>query len=144
MKSDLSKVNVGDCIWTVQLGWAEVIEFDMYGEYPIYVKNKYGRFMRFTVDGKLHKHDLYPSAFIEPLKGFNAPPKPYIPKKGDKVLVATSKRHPWLRRYFSHIDKITGKYCCFVGGKDEWSSNGEIGSWDYCKKWEENIERNCA
>jgi len=136
MKSDLSKVNVGDWIWTIKLDWAEVVDIDHNEEYPICVKTKRGRIASYMLDGRLDACDMYPSAFIKPLEGFDAKPKPCVFKKGDKVLVSIGRNHPWLKRYFSHIGGIEGKYCCFVGGKDEWTSNGKTDAWDYCKKWE--------
>ena len=38
MKSDLSKVKVGDKIWTIQEGWTNVETRTEYFEYPISTK----------------------------------------------------------------------------------------------------------
>ena len=60
MKSDLSKVEVGDKIWTIQDGWIEVTSIERDVNYQILThRNSY------TIDGKILKHHKYPSAFLE-------------------------------------------------------------------------------
>ena len=60
MKSDLSKVEVGDKIWTIQDGWIEVTSIERDVNYQILTnKNSY------TIDGKILKRHKYPSAFLE-------------------------------------------------------------------------------
>lgn len=47
MKSDLSKVKVGDKIWTIQSGWTEVIQINEKTDYPIRTEED-----SYTFDGK--------------------------------------------------------------------------------------------
>ena len=138
MKNDLSGVKVGDYVWTIQSGWCVVLKNNSLLENTVYLKpsikpdfpNYY-----YTLDGKFYPDDTYPSAFLEPPACFNAEPKPCKFKKGDRVLVSNVGK-PELKRYFSHKNS-SGKYSCFIGGQDEWTSNGVTSAWDYCKAWED-------
>ena len=58
MKSDLSKVKVGDRIWTVQDGWVKVKSVNHSSYYPIFDGNS-----SFTLDGKFSRSHHHPSAF---------------------------------------------------------------------------------
>jgi hypothetical protein len=58
MKSDLSKVQVGDRIWTIQQGWVTVESVDYHETYPISAGNQCH-----TIDGKHRTSDTFPSAF---------------------------------------------------------------------------------
>lgn len=49
--------------------------------------------------------------------------------KGDKVIV--NNGYHTERRYFSHVEN--GRYWCFIGGKDEWASKGQVTSWRSCE-----------
>lgn len=129
MKNDLETVNVGDWIWTIKFDWVMVLEVDHSEPYAIRTSCD-----SYTIDGKYDRSDKYPSAFTEPPECFNAPPKPRVFKRGDRVLVRDNSYTPWKRRYFSHQEK--GKFYCFLGG-DEWSSGGELVEWDECKPWAE-------
>jgi hypothetical protein len=60
MKSDLSKVKVGDRIFTIEEGWVNVISIDDTDKYPIETEN-----YTYTIDGKVNIGDKYPSAFLE-------------------------------------------------------------------------------
>lgn len=60
MKSDLSKVKVGDKIWTIQEDWTEVIGIENGSTHPINTK-----ITSYMLDGKRHKHDKHASAFTE-------------------------------------------------------------------------------
>jgi len=59
MKSDLSKVKVGDSIWTIQEGWTEVKDNKNNAYYPI--RTEYNCY---TLDGKSSTDDQHPSAFL--------------------------------------------------------------------------------
>lgn len=97
MKNDLSSVNVGDWIWTIQGGWVKVEKVLDDTRYAIVTKNE-----SYTTAGKCVYSDTYPSAFTEPPSGFNAEPKPCEFKKGDKVLVRDFNNTRWCRRYFGY------------------------------------------
>jgi len=58
MKSDLSKVKVGDSIWTIQKGNVKVIRIDNDG-YPVVTES-----ISYSKDGKVWTSDQYPSAFL--------------------------------------------------------------------------------
>jgi len=60
MKSDLSKLKVGDSIWTIQEGNTKVVDIVKNDDYPIKTKKGSG----LTLDGKYFNTDLYPSAFL--------------------------------------------------------------------------------
>ncbi len=135
MNSDLSNVQVGDYIWTIQKGWKEVVEVLRNSDYPIHVDDEC-----YTLDGKYNGCDEYPSAFTEPPAEFNAGPKPSRFKKGDKVLVRDHANVPWRRRYFAGEKPNRyhkQKFGTFIDGADEWSSKGQVRYWKFCKPWVE-------
>jgi len=133
--SDLSKVKVGDWIYTLN-GWERVDDILTHSDYPIRTAHE-----SYTYTGKRQVANIHPSAWIRPPAYFNAPPRPQSEpefKKGDRVLVRDNENEQWVKRYFSHYvltDNL--QYRCFIDGKDEWASNGRIMGWKYCKKWEE-------
>ena len=135
MNSDLSKVKVGDWIWTIQDGWIKIIAVTDGGDFPILTD-----FSHYSLDGKHSIDDKHPSAFVEPPECFNPGPKPCEFVKGQRVLVRNGKE--LYRRYFSHMGRQTGFYCCFIGGRDEWSSHGVTESWKECIAREEDDENN--
>ena len=129
MENDLSKVGVGDYIWTIREGWTEVISIEeLTSSYPITTIKE-----RYTRQGLYHQSDVAPSAFIEPPDFYKeyAEHKPCEFKKGDKVLVNNASK----RRYFSHKGKKL--FYCFNNGADEWSSRGETSAWGSIEKWKE-------
>jgi hypothetical protein len=107
MKSDLRKVKAGDEIWTIQQGWQKVISIGRYGNsiYPIETENS----NTYTLDGKRHKEDKYPSAFTE------YPFKEQPIEKDTLVWFRDSESDPWSVGYYSHSKK--GKHWCFDGSK---------------------------
>ena len=131
MNSDLSKVKVGDFIWTIKSGWTKIVEINKVFHYPIITEDKCG----YTLQGFFRYNDQYPSAFTEPPACFNAEPKPCEFKKGDRVLVTNKADERTAKRYFSHM--YNDLYACFIDGNDEWSSDGLTGYWEYCKPWVE-------
>jgi len=136
--NDLSKVKVGDWIYTLKGGWEKVVCVCSEGTYPVRTSSTY------TTDGKRFGDDIHPSAWVIPPSYLNAPPKPQSApefKKGDKVLVRDSVHDGWTKKYFSHyVPSSSTPYHCFKMGKDEWASEGETTGWKYCKKWEEVSE----
>ena len=136
MNSDLSKVKVGDYIFTIFHGWTPITKVVSGLNYPITTEGQY----LYTLDGK---HDIdakYPSAFTEPPAEFNAGPKPSRFKKGDKVLVRDHANVPWRRRYFAGENPNRyhkEKFGAFADGADEWSSEGHVRYWKFCKPWVE-------
>jgi hypothetical protein len=60
MKNDLSKVKVGDKIWTIQEGWVEVVRIGLLTEY---FRTEAG--LSYSLNGKRDVIDKYPSAFLE-------------------------------------------------------------------------------
>lgn len=105
MKSDLSKVKVGDKIWTIQFNWAEVTEIDDDPTYPIKLKNG----VCYSLKGKFNLRDSYPSAFLE------CPFKELPIKKDTVVWFKDSENSHWINGYYSHFDG--GQHFCFNGSK---------------------------
>lgn len=134
--NDISKAEIGDYLWTVQLDWAEVINND--GHIVKVVRGNDSR--SYYLNGRYLELDTHPSAFFKPPAGFKAGPKPCKFKVNQKVLVRNSEDGKWHRRYFSHQDK-DGAFHGFHGGADEWSAQdfcvGLTCGWKYCKAWEE-------
>lgn len=105
MKSDLSKVKVGDKIWTIQEGWTSVTKIDEDSEYPIQTT----QIEEYTIDGKFYSDDKYPSAFLEyPFKD------PEI-EKDTLVYYRDFEHEPLKVGYYSHFED--SKHFVFDGSK---------------------------
>jgi len=100
MKSDLSKVKVGDKIWTIQDGWIEVIKIE--NEEPYFVIDT--EYETYTIDGKSRIKDKYPSAFLE------YPFKEQLIEKDTLVWFRDSENENWMVGYYSHFED--GKHHC--------------------------------
>jgi len=132
MNSDFSRAKAGDAAWTIQRGWGTITgigESSGNYNYPVSIGDE-----TYTIDGKVKSFDAFPSAFL-------VPPAEFLQmtefKKGDRVLVKNEFGKE-LPRYFSHhTPDPTHPFVCFVDGADEWSSDGEVSYWKYCRKWEE-------
>ena len=132
MDNDLSKVKVGDFIWTISDGWVRVTQVNLGLQYRIQTE-----ISAYSLDGKYHTLHKYPSAFVVPPIEFGAEPKPCSFKDGDRVLVTdVGSLPPTHRMYFSHIDE-EGKFWCFEAGGTLWSSKGKVVAWKYCMPAEE-------
>ena len=131
MNNDLSKVKVGDWIWTISSGWTKVNGVNR--EFFLAIQTTNDSYM---INGRLRLADKYPSAFIEPPACFNAEPKPCEFKRGQRVITKRADGSE-NRRYFSH--EKNGTFYCFIDGKDEWSSQGDVCGWNNCKAWEEVV-----
>ena len=133
--SDLSNIRVGDWICTCRAGWTRVTSL-LHGTStwcPILTESG----LTYTLDGKRRGADCGPTAFSDPPKWLIdiVGPKPCALQKWDRVLVSDFN-DTWRRRYFSHVGD-SGKFYCFSNGQDEWTSDGSVSPWRYCKKWEE-------
>ena len=64
MKSDFNNAKVGDKVWCISLGMCHITSIDVSGVYPIRVSNT-ARSELFTLDGKSHTGDKFPSLFYE-------------------------------------------------------------------------------
>ena len=129
--NDLSDVQVGDYVWTIQSGWTKVADANSCITHPIACANRYS----YDIEGKVCGMDSYPSAFLEPPEFFNAEPKPIEFKKGDRVFVSASlgsAPETWFKAYFSH--KSDGYFCAYLDGMTEWSSDGAVENWSFCLK----------
>ena len=104
MKSDLSKVKVGDKIWTIQQGWTEVIGIEDGETYPIKTATS-----TYMLNGKHYKENKYPSAFTE------YPFKEQPIEKDTIVWYRDQNDSYWVNGYYSHFEN--GKHWCFVGSK---------------------------
>jgi hypothetical protein len=103
MKQDLSKVKVGDRIWTIQGGWVTV-------KHPSYIIKGhpiYTGLCSYTIDGKVNVSDKYPSAFLE------YPFKEQPIEKDTLVWYRLSENESWRIGYYSHFED--GLHHCFTG-----------------------------
>jgi len=95
MKSDLSKVKVGDSIWTIQEGWTKVKNiFD--GCLPI--RTKYNSY---NLDGTYYTKDQHPSAFLT---------NPFVDKV--RTVLVSDNNIDWVERDGVIVD---GKFCILSG-----------------------------
>jgi hypothetical protein len=92
MKSDLSKVKVGDKIWTIQNGWTKVVNVNT-DSFPIQTEGSC-----FTIDGKRWKNDKYPTAFLE------YPFKEQEIEKDTLVWFRDDEDENWMVGYYSHFE----------------------------------------
>jgi hypothetical protein len=104
MKVDLSKVKVGDRIWTIEAGWEEVIDKDYSRNYPIKTPGN-----SYTFDGKISDEDKHPSAFLE------YPFKEQPIEKDTLVWFRDNEQESWRVGYYSHFKD--GNHWCFCASK---------------------------
>jgi hypothetical protein len=100
MKSDLRKVKVGDKIWTIQGGLAEVVKIKHGETYPIRTATS-----TYMLDGKHYKENKYPSAFLE------YPFKEQPIEKDTPVWFRDYESESWSVGYYSHLEN--GEHYCF-------------------------------
>lgn len=110
MKSDLSKVKVGDKIWTIQEGWIEVKRIDTSEIFSIKTE-----FNSYTIDGKNYSDDKYPSVFIE------YPFKEQPIEKDTLVWFRDYEHYYWHIGYYSHFKD--GKHFIFAGSNKSTETN---------------------
>jgi hypothetical protein len=113
MKSDLSKVKVGDKIWTIESGWTKVVNTNDSSVYPVETEDPC-----FTIDGKRWKSDKYPSAFLE------YPFKEQPIEKDTLVWFRDCEDASWKVGYYSHFKN--GNHRCFIGSKKSTETNDTI------------------
>jgi hypothetical protein len=104
MKVDLSKVKVGDRIWTIEDGWQEVVDIDLSDKYPIETQ-----YNTYTIDGKAGTSNKYPSAFLE------YPFKDQPIEKDTLVWCRNGNDFYWAVGYYSHFED--GKHIVFSASK---------------------------
>ena len=120
-KSDLSNIQSGDYIWTIQLGWAKVtIKPD--NTYKITVKHPSYSGYTYTSDGKHHLDNLHPSAWpFNPFNPDEQPPQDFKP--GEVIAVRDNKEYPWSYDKFEIYNKDEeNNYIC------------EKSCWKYARK----------
>lgn len=113
MKSDLSKVKVGDKIWTIQNSFTEVLTVNLDMDYSIITED-----CSYTIDGKLHISDKHPSAFLE------CPFKEQPIEKDTLVWFRDSESSSWFVGYYSHFKD--GIHYCFDYSKKSTETNSYI------------------
>lgn len=106
------EINVGDRVWSLFLGWGEVVELHDKNStsYPIGVQWKEG-FGRFSEDGKLYKKDLSPVLFWQPVE-IKIPKKP---KRTEKAWRWVYTNHQtgilWVtNEHYTSADEFYSKY----------------------------------
>jgi hypothetical protein len=116
MKSDLSKVKLGDKIWTIQEDWTEVIGIEDGETYPIKTT-----ITSYTLDGERVKGDKHPSAFSE---------YPFKEQPIEKDTLVWFKDHEyenWSVGYYSRFEN--GNHWCFLSSKKS-TETGLSNSWN--------------
>ena len=118
MKSDLSKVEVGDEIFVVQQGWVEVLDKD---EDFVYIKDG----IRFPFDGFYCETHAHASAFTE---------YPFIGaeeiEKDTLVYYRDNEEEAWRMGYYSHFKD--GRHFVFCDSRKE-SETDDTASWHIVK-----------
>jgi hypothetical protein len=104
MKTDLSKVEVGDKIWTIEEGWTKVVDIDLDSKHPIETRNN-----TYALDGKVNVGDKHPSAFLE------YPFKEQEIEKDTLVWCRNGDDFYWAVGYYSHFE--FGKHIVFSASK---------------------------
>ena len=121
MESNLSKVKVGDKIWTIQEGWTKVIRIESIStNYPIMTQQG----SSYTIDGKREVHDKYPSAFLEYPLG----EEPI--EKDTLVYFKDSVDSSWKIGYYSHYENR--KHFIFIESKKS-TETDDVCSWNIVK-----------
>ena len=117
MKTDLSKIKVGEKVWTIQDGWINVqcILRTKYG-YPIGVKSN----IWYTMDGRANVRDKHPSAFLE--CPFNDNESIQI---DTLVWYKDYLESSWNVGYYSHFQNE--KHFVFLGSKNSNQERASIG-----------------
>jgi hypothetical protein len=125
-----TNIKVGDKVWESCRGWSEVVELDDESVYKIMTN-----FNSYTIDGKYHTRDSFPSLFWNefeiPKEAFIKP----VPKMAidTKVLVWDFHKDTKTKRYFSHFDN-NGNISCFGDGATSWTAvNSATSTW---RNWE--------
>lgn len=116
MKSDLSKVKVGDKIWTIQNSFTEVLTVNLDRDYSIVTEE-----CSYTIDGKSHISDKHPSAFLE------YPFKEQPIEKDTLVWFRDSEEENWMVGYYSH-SKNESHYCFDYSKKS--TETEQLTSWN--------------
>jgi hypothetical protein len=111
MKVDLSKVRLGDRIWTIEEGWTKVVDIDLDSKYPIETRNN-----TYALDGKVNVGDKHPSAFLEyPLKEQEI-------EKDTLVWFRDTEDQHWMVGYYSHFEN--GHHYIFEYSKKSTEADG--------------------
>ena len=122
LKSNLNSCREGDYIYTCSDGWVKVED--------LYENNlETDRNGIYTMEGKGHYTDLYPSAWtVNPFDPDDKPP--YQLKDGDEVRVWQYNHTKKRKRIFAHMKD--NMYCCYDSGQTKWTSGGEVTAWNNC------------
>lgn len=104
MRVDLSKVKVGDRIFTISNGLEVVLSTNYKKDYPIETNSGF-----YTFEGKASKRDKYPSAFLE------YPFKEQEIEKDTLVWFRDNKYESWKVGYYSRFKD--GQHWCFMDSK---------------------------
>ena len=122
LKSNLNSCREGDYIYSCSDGWVKVED--------LYEKNlETNTNGIYTLDGKGHYTDLYPSAWIS--NPFNPDDKPpYQFKEGDEVRVWQRDYTKKRKRIFAHMKN--NKYFCYDSGQTKWTSENSVTGWNNC------------
>ena len=120
---------VGDRVWSLRLGWGEIISMRNGLNYPLLVKFS-GTTCSFTVDGRENLH--MPRYLFWDEVVIEAPTKPLPDLAVDTKVIVWSDTTPKTKRHFSHFSP-SGEMMCFVNGMTSWTTSVTSGWWE---NWE--------
>lgn len=100
MISDLSNVKIGDIIWTIQLGYTEVIKIE---DNKIRVVDNNRCIHYYFNDGKEYLQDEYPSAFV-------TIPLCFLDIKENDFVLVSNNNIDWEPAIFKYITKNNNFY----------------------------------
>ena len=117
-------MEVGDYIYTCSDGWVKITDLYLYENSLVTNTNE-----TYTLTGKTHHDDVYPSAWVSNPFDINDKP-PYQFKDGDEVRVWQYNHTKKRKRIFAYMKN--NKYFCYDSGQTKWTSGGEVTGWNNC------------
>ena len=135
---DFTNLKVGDKVWSSRDGWLRITSiYDIAGiVYPIEATSDGGLRTSFTMEGKEHISDIYPTIFWNE---FEIPNEAFV-KPNPKLEVDTlvwvwdNCKSEKILRFFSHFND--GCIYTFCGGKDSSYKPSARISWNYWELYE--------
>ena len=119
MTTTFETAKVGDRVWSMGIGWGEILHTSHSARYPIRVQFQKGEYETYTLGGAYDAEVKIQYLFWDEIK-FEAPKKPLPNLEVDaKVLVWTDPSVKQ-KRHFSHFDE-DGRICVFESGRTSYT-----------------------
>lgn len=129
MTTTFETAKVGDRVWSMGIGWGEILDTNHSARYPIRVQFQRGEYETYTLGGAHDAEDKTQYLFWDEVK-IKAPVKPLPDLEVDaKVLVWVEPDRKY-KRHFAHFR--SGELHVFDSGKTSWTGEVTTG-WDH---WE--------